>query len=242
MCLLALNLEQPPGLVSVTLIQVKELAKVLQTRSTTFIIKTTDTDMQHHLRYKSTSRKQNVVDRLFQRGNVTTEKVDEYHDDVMISIPNQYRNWYGRKEDPPFGEVHGVELQTNTGNTIHLQWLAFPTAIAAITAVILLWTIAESRGKRRNRPVWKYHFLPFLFYSHRFKRGENDSKITEESHADVSASIADNERLLETDEMEKLAVKLQVRFQWPGDGDTEAEAMPRRRKGLRDVDVDSLLQ
>lgn len=48
-------------------------------------------------------------------------------------------------------------------------------------------------------------------------------------------STDDNERLLETDEVEKLAVKLQVRFQWPGDEDTRADTVLIRKKGLRDV-------
>ncbi|KAK8128742.1 hypothetical protein PG984_009850 [Apiospora sp. TS-2023a] len=194
---------------------------------------------------------ENVGDVLFRRGNVTTETIDEYFGAVAGSISNQYRNHYGRTppkswvaspEDQPFGEVHGVVLQTKTCNTIHLQWLAFPTAITTITAAILVWTMADSWGKRRNRPVWKDHVLPFLFYSHRFKRGADDSTANEESHTDGRISEDDDERLLETDEMEKLAAKLQVRFEWPGDGDTKEEATPRRRKGLRDVDIDSLLQ
>lgn len=82
----------------------------------------------------------------------------------------------------------------------------------------------------------------FLLYSNRFKRGAKDPTIPEESHTDRRTSKDDNERLLETDGMEKLEVKLQIRFQWPGDGDTKAEATLRRRKGARDVDVDSLLQ
>ncbi|KAK8033613.1 hypothetical protein PG991_003011 [Apiospora marii] len=194
---------------------------------------------------------ENVADVLFQRGNITTKAINEYFDDVAVSITNQYRNRYGRTppkswvasaEDPPFGEVHGVVLQTKTCNAIHLQWLAFPTAIIFIATGLFLWTIAESWGKRGNRPVWKDHILPLLLYSNRFKRGVDDSTITEESHTDGRNSTDDNERLLETDEMEKLAVNLQVRFQWPGDEDTKAEAVLRRKKGPRDVDVDSLLQ
>ncbi|KAK7926814.1 hypothetical protein PG985_003812 [Apiospora marii] len=192
-----------------------------------------------------------VANVLFQRGNVTTETIDEYFDALAASISNQYRNHYGRTpptwwvasaDDPPFGEVHGVVQQTKTCNKIYLEWLAFPTAITALTAGILLWTIAESWGKRRNRPVWKDHVLPLLLYSNRFTRGVEGSTITEESHAGDRSPSDDNEKLLETDEMEKLAVSLQVRFQWPGDEDTKAEAVLRRKKGLRDVDVDSLLQ
>ncbi|KAK8024636.1 hypothetical protein PG993_012702 [Apiospora rasikravindrae] len=182
--------------------------------------------------------------------NITSQKVEDFFASLATTISNRYRMSFGGSKphfiesmrEPPYGQVHGVVHQTNACNVVRLEWLAFPTAIMALTLIILLWTMAESWMRRKDRPVWKDSILPFLLYSHRFKREvdgnagsptvvhENHDVYGASSSPSSSAPPSDNKTLLETGEMEDIARDMQVRFEWPHTG--------RRR----DAEVDSLLQ
>ncbi|KAK7947133.1 uncharacterized protein PG986_011454 [Apiospora aurea] len=187
----------------------------------------------------------------FYATNITSQKIEDFFASLATTISNRYRMTFGGSKpnfirsmrEPPYGQVRGLVHQTNACNVVRLEWLAFPTAIMALTLVILLWTMAESWMRRKDRPVWKDSILPFLLYSHRFKRDAGDAgspTVVQESHHDTygvsspSASSApptsDNKTLLEAGEMEDIARGVQVRFEWPLTGKR------------RDAEVDSLLQ
>lgn len=175
--------------------------------------------------------------------NVTGPKIDAMFDRFATIVSHRYRMAFGGSKPTfiesmtqgPYGQVRGTVQQTAVCNAVHLEWLAFPTVIMALTLVILLWTMLESWLNRKDRPVWKDSILPFLLYSHRFKReaagaGSGTPAVVGENGGTHSGSSPhDNKTLLEAGEMEDMARDLHVRFEWPKTG--------RRR----DMDVDSLM-
>ncbi|KAK7906476.1 hypothetical protein PG985_016213 [Apiospora marii] len=175
--------------------------------------------------------------------NVTTQKIDDMFDRFATIVSNRYRMAFGSSKptfiesmtEGPYGQVRGTVQQTTVCNLVRLEWLAFPTAIMALTLVILLWTMLESWLNRKDRPVWKDSILPFLLYSHRFKReaggaGNGSPVVVGENRAMYSSSSPhDNKTLLEAGEMEDIARDMDVRFEWPKTGKR------------RDMEVDSLM-
>ncbi|KAK8067533.1 hypothetical protein PG996_006645 [Apiospora saccharicola] len=180
--------------------------------------------------------------------NVTTQKIDDMFARFATIVSNRYRMTFGSSQphfiesmtEPPWGQVRGTVQHTAQCNAVRLDWLAFPTAIMALTLVILLWTMLTSWLDRKDRPVWKDSILPFLLYSHRFKREGGDSgsgtPVVVGENRDTygvgyssSSSAHDNKTLLETGEMEDIARDMHVRIEWPKTGKR------------RDVEVDSLM-
>ncbi|KAK8071468.1 hypothetical protein PG997_011671 [Apiospora hydei] len=129
----------------------------------------------------------------FYATNITSQKIEDFFASLATTISNRYRMTFGGSkpnfirsmQEPPYGQVRGLVHQTNACNVVRLEWLAFPTAVMALTLVILLWTMTESWMRRKDRPVWKDSILPFLLYSHRFKRDAGDAgspTVVQESH------------------------------------------------------------
>ncbi|KAK8102227.1 hypothetical protein PG984_015373 [Apiospora sp. TS-2023a] len=177
--------------------------------------------------------------------NVTSQKIDDMFGRFATIVSNRYRTTFGGSKpvfiesmtEGPYGQVRGKVQQTTVCNAVRIEWLAFPTAIIALTLFILLWTILASWLNRKDRPVWKDSILPFLLYSHRFKREARDSgsgtPIVVGENRDAyglgSSSAHDNKTLLEAGEMEDIARDMHVRIEWPKTGKR------------RDVEVDSLM-
>jgi hypothetical protein len=93
------------------------------------------------------------------------------------------------------------------------MWLLLPAVIALLTTLLLIWTVAKGWKLRRVEPVWKDNVLPAIIYKDRFKGqdGATLEQVIEESQGGTEQQVG---RLLELDEIKKIANNSMVSFDW----------------------------
>lgn len=111
----------------------------------------------------------------------------------------------------PLGEVQGIAWQTESCVSAHRDWLALPICLTAITTLLMIWMIASNWRHRRIRPIWKDNLLPLLFYRHNID-SENSGALP--WRCDNITELEDKAQFMEASEMEKIAKKTLVTFQW----------------------------
>jgi hypothetical protein len=193
---------------------------------------------------------------VYNDGNATLDGISSYFESFVASMTNQYRVTFGsaiyngsRPQTDlddllPLGEVQGVVWQSTVCNSMKWEWLLLPVAIWLITAALLAASAAKSWRHRHTEPVWKDNVLPGMLYRERF-RGIDGSAVgpkflDEASGQGAVAMEKQGDKLLETKEIEKIASRALVRFQWGEHGSEGlAETTSSHKEGF---EMKSLMQ
>ncbi|KAK8030402.1 hypothetical protein PG990_000136 [Apiospora arundinis] len=154
--------------------------------------------------------------------NSTTsfQRIDERFGAFAVSVSQRYRVSFGAQSydlkennDPvdglPPGEVTGRAAQTLSCISAQLPWLAFPVALAALTALLLAWAVARSWTRRAAQPIWKENLLPLVFYRDRLLlEGAGGQEL------DWDRRGLAGQPVMELYQMAASAKKVPVRFRW----------------------------
>jgi len=165
---------------------------------------------------------------LYTYGNVTFSAVDNYFASFAQSLTSKYRTVFGSGVynvsigggELPLGELRGTVWEYSVCTSADWQWLLLPAALVFLTCFLLFWTIAKNWAFRHIEPVWKDNVLPAMLYRDRFKGG-NEAVLAGTAGQPLAGLTPRHGRLMEIDEMEKIAKKTLVEFQLSGNGDGE---------------------
>jgi hypothetical protein len=195
-------------------------------------------------------------------GDVVYSNVTTWFGSFANAMTNRFRFEYGADtfnttdRNLPIGEVRGLAWRTETCVSAHRDWLALPICLTAITSILMLWTIGANWRHRRARPVWKDSVFPLIFYRGRIAvKGSNAMPLHCDESDAVSTGTEEQDKLLETSEMNRISRETQVTFRWPdhggmdnvGNGNASAFALKdgknwMRQRKPRDTDADLLLE
>ena len=184
------------------------------------------------------------LERLYGKRQATMDSIDGYFGSVTAAMTRRYRAAYGgggldrpgargpiydghEKESMELGLVEGVTWQTSVCTVVHWKWLAFSVSLVLSTSLLLALTIIRGWRNRHVRPVWKASLLPLLFHGDRFGLGQGPVLLTPMAQragteskeglvaAETGFSNHENQRLMESREMEERAAHLMATFKWP---------------------------
>lgn len=173
-------------------------------------------------------------------------RIDERFGAFAAAVSQRYRASFGaqsyglnRDHDPadglPAGEVRGRAAQTLSCTSAQLAWMAFPAALAALTASLLAWAVARSWARRGAQPVWKETLLPLVLYRDRLLL---DGGTMEQLDLN-KRGVAGQQPVMELSQMAASARHVSVRFRWNEPSSAENGLKKRTRVSF---DVDSLLE
>ncbi|KAK8092208.1 uncharacterized protein PG998_015040 [Apiospora kogelbergensis] len=173
-------------------------------------------------------------------------RIDERFGAFAAAVSQRYRASFGaqsyglnRDHDPadglPAGEVRGRAAQTLSCTSAQLAWMAFPAALAALTASLLAWAVARSWARRGAQPVWKETLLPLVLYRDRLLL---DGGTMEQLDLN-KRGVAGQQPVMELSQMAASARNVSVRFRWNEPSSAENGLKKRTRVSF---DVDSLLE
>ncbi|KAJ3548309.1 hypothetical protein NM208_g1066 [Fusarium decemcellulare] len=140
--------------------------------------------------------------------NTTVGTITNTFSDIADALTSKFRVGFGR-DNGTTESVAGVALQTLSYTSIEWQWLSLPASLLIIETLILIWMIARSWMHRNEERVWKSNVLPLLYYGDRFT-GMDGPRFQRTD--DVMNRGATSGSLMTTDEMEKDAKHVKVRF------------------------------
>ncbi|KAF6828256.1 hypothetical protein CPLU01_08629 [Colletotrichum plurivorum] len=121
------------------------------------------------------------------------------------ALTNQLRRGLGRTQGSD-SDVKGRALEYATFFVIDAEWLLFPALLLLLEAALLGLMIGRSWRCRGEEAVWKSSVLPLLYYRDRF--------------AGVEENEGELRPLMTTQEMEKDAESVSVRFSRWREGDS----------------------
>ena len=161
---------------------------------------------------------------LFKNGTASVSDIEGFFEGFAVAMTNSYRSTFGSGTFndtavllgqllPPSREVHGIVWQEALCTSVQWMWLLLPAIVLLVTALLMTWTVAKGWKLRRVEPVWKDNVLPAIIYQDRFKRqdGATLDQAIEESQGGTERQVG---RLLELDEIERIANKTMVSFHW----------------------------
>lgn len=113
---------------------------------------------------------------LFGGGATTVHIVESFFENMTLGMTNRLRNtgimfhnaetiqdYYSQNATSP-GTINGTAWETMVCTHVEWAWVAFPAALTAGTAVLLVSAIWKAVRDREYRPVWKASVLPLLFH------------------------------------------------------------------------------
>lgn len=114
---------------------------------------------------------------LFGGGAATVNLLESLFENMTLAMSNRLRNtgamvydaktyndyFYTRNATSP-GTINGTAWETMVCTHVQWAWVAFPAALTAGTAVLLVSAIWKAVGDREHRPIWKASVLPLLFH------------------------------------------------------------------------------
>ncbi|KAN0106788.1 Protein of unknown function (DUF3176) domain containing protein [Hyaloscypha variabilis] len=161
---------------------------------------------------------------LFKNGNASVSDIEGFFEGFAVAMTNSYRSTFGSSTFnetaflqgqllPPSREVQGIVWQDSLCTSVQWMWLLLPAVIALLTTLLLIWTVAKGWKLRRVEPVWKDNVLPGIIYKDRFKGqdGATLEQVIEEFQGGTERQVG---RLLELDEIKKIANNSMVSFHW----------------------------
>ncbi|KXJ86388.1 hypothetical protein Micbo1qcDRAFT_236924 [Microdochium bolleyi] len=178
-----------------------------------------------------------TLEALYAKGAASTGSIEAWFRDFADAVTARYRfqfgaaTWNNGTDElvggrPPLekGQVRGEVWLTVVCIAMDEKWLRFPLALLLATAVLLVATVYGTWRHRHHRPVWKDSVLPMLFYNAKFSQGglqhgqgQGPVFIDEKERGDDYHHAGETpDRLLEAREMQKIADRTMVTFDWPG--------------------------
>ena len=132
-----------------------------------------------------------VLQNIFDFGNVSFDRVDSIFQNVSDSITNYIRENGNVNHSAP---VIGLVLHDQTCVQVRWWWLAFPVVLVVLTIVFFAAMVIQTRRGDHPKHEWKSSPLPLVF--HKLERDTQDP----------------NEDIIDINEMEGVARRLHVRL------------------------------
>lgn len=113
---------------------------------------------------------------LFGGGATTFNLIEGFFENMTLAMSNRLRNTgavvhdagnlrdYNNRNATSPGTINGTAWETMVCTHVEWAWIAFPAALTAGTAVLLVCAIWKAARDREHRPVWKASVLPLLFH------------------------------------------------------------------------------
>ncbi|KAK7964269.1 hypothetical protein PG996_008041 [Apiospora saccharicola] len=114
------------------------------------------------------------------------------------------------------GKAEGHATRTVSCTSARLPWLAFPAALARLTAALLAWAVARGWARRATQPAWKDNLLPLVLDRERLLVPHDDDtggRRERDQRLDARCPI-DETALINPDQRAAAARNVSVRFRW----------------------------